>query len=64
MEVQIEAMKQKITELERENESLKFTLDNIAYTDEKVAFYTGFPSRASLMSCFKLLDPAVNELIY
>ena len=63
VEEQIETMKQKIMELERENESLKFTLDNIAYTDKKVAFYTGFPSRAALMSCFKFLDPAVNELI-
>ena len=64
MEEQIAAMKQKITELEKENESLKFTLDNIAYTDKKVAFYTRFPSRAALMSCFKFLGPAVNELIY
>ena len=64
MEEQIEAMKQKITELERENESLKFTLDNIAYTDKKVAFYIGFPSHADLMLCFKFLGPAVNELIY
>ena len=64
MEEQIEAMKQKITELEKENKSLKFNLDNIAYTDKKVSFYTGFPSRAALMSCFKFLGPAVNELIY
>jgi len=64
MEQQLEEMKQKITELKRENESLKFTLDNIAYTDKKVSFYTGFPSRAALMACFKFLGPAVNELIY
>ena len=32
---QIEAVKQKITELERENDALKFTLDNIAHTDKK-----------------------------
>ena len=35
MEKQIEAMKQKITEQERENDSLKFTFDNIAHTDKK-----------------------------
>jgi len=52
MEEQIEAMKQKITELEKENES---------FTDKKVA---GFPSCADSMSCFKFLGPAVNELIY
>jgi len=57
-------MKQKITGLERESDSLKFTLHNIAHTDKKVAFYTGFPSHAVLMVCFKFLGPAVNELIY
>jgi len=50
MEEQIEAMKQRITELERDNDSLKFTLDTIAHTDKKVAFYTGFPSRAALLN--------------
>ena len=64
MEEQIEAMKQKITELEKENKSLKFNLDNIAYTDKKVSFYTRFLSCTAQMSCFKFLDPAVNELIY
>ena len=64
MEEQIKAMKQKITEQERENDSLKFTFDNIAHTDKKVAFYTGFPSRAALMACFKFLGLAFNELIY
>jgi len=64
IEEHIEALKQKITELQKENESWKFTLNNIAYTDKKVAFYTGFPGRAALMSCFKLLGPAVNQLIY
>jgi len=29
-----------------------------------VAFYTGFPSRAALMACFKFLGPADNELMY
>jgi len=64
MEKQLEEMKQKVAELKRENHSLKFTLDNIACTDKKVSFYTGFPSRAALMVFFKFLGPAVNELIY
>ena len=64
MEEQLEEMKPKLTEQKRENESLKFTLDNIACIDKKVPFYTGFPRHVALMACFKFLGPAVNELIY
>ena len=61
MEEQIEEMKE---QLKHENAALKFSLVNIADNDKKVSFYTGFPTNATLMACFKFLGPTVNQLIY
>ena len=66
--VDIKHMEEKIwkqlIELRTKNESLKFTLANIADNDKRVAFYTGFSTYAALMACFKFLGLAVSELIY
>ena len=64
MDEKIEEMKEQVIELRTENESLKFTLANIADNDKRVSFYTGFPMYAALMACFKFLGPVVSELIY
>ena len=64
MEERIEEMKEQLSELKHENAALKFSLANIADNDKKVSFYTGFPTHAALMACFKFLGPAVNQLIY
>ena len=64
MEERIEEMKEELRELKHENAALKFSLANIADNDKKVSFYTGFPTYAALMACFKFLGPAVNQLIY
>ena len=64
MEEQIEEMKEQLSELKHENAALKFSLANIADNDKKVSFYTGFPTHAALMACFKFLGPGVNQLIY
>ena len=64
MEEQIEEMKEQLSELKHENAALKFSLTNIADNDKKVSFYTGFPTHAALMACFKFLGPGVNQLIY
>ena len=45
-------------------EQQKFRLSNIADSDKMVAFYTGFPSHAALVACFKFLGPAVDHLCY
>ena len=37
---------------------------NILNSDEKVQFYTGFPSRQHLEICFSFLGPSVNCLQY
>ena len=63
MEERIEEMKEELRKLKHENAALKFSLANIADND-KVSFYTGFPTHAALMACFKFLGPAVNQLIY
>ena len=64
MEERIEEMKEQLSELRHENAALKFSLANIGDNDKKVSFYTGFPTHAALMTCFKFLGPAVNQLIY
>ena len=64
MEERIEEMKEQLSELKHENAALKFSLANIADNDKKVSFYTGFPTHAALIACFKFLGPAVNQLIY
>jgi len=63
VEEHLKEMKQKLTEPKEKNESLKFTLDNIACTDKKVSLYTRFLSHEALMACFLFLGPVVNKLI-
>ena len=63
MKEQLE-MKEQLSELKHENAALKFSLANVADNDKRVCFYTGFPTHAALMACFKFLGPAVSQLIY
>ena len=66
----------RIEALESENESLKqkvsslstgrhpFRLEDIAYDDHLVHFYTGFTSYEILLAFYEFLGPAVNQLQY
>ena len=56
-----EQLREKTTKLQKEK---KFSLKSIAGSDQKIAFYTGFPTYNSLKACFSFLGPAVNQLIY
>ena len=50
------------TVLEQNLEMSRFRLASIASDDQKVTFYTGFPSYKALMACFKFLGPGVHSL--
>ena len=52
------------TVLEQILEMSRFRLASIASDDQKVTFYTGFPSYKELMACFKFLGPGVHSLVY
>ena len=43
---------------------MQFRLANISHVDKMVAFYTGFPSFATMKACFEYLGPAANYLSY
>ena len=55
---------EEVSILKQEVLAAKFCLDNIANSNKKVSFYTGFPSIASLNACFNYSGPSVNELTY
>ena len=57
-------LKQQPTVLEQNLEISRFRLASIASDDQKVTFYTGFPSYKALMACFKFLVPGVHSLVY
>ena len=57
-------LKQQLTVLEQNLEMSRFRLASIASDDQKVTFYTGFPSYKALMACFKFLGPGVHSLVY
>ena len=57
-------LKQQLTVLEQNLEVSRFRLASIASDDQKVTFYTGFPSYKALMACFKFLGPGVHSLVY
>jgi len=64
LEFEISRLRHVVSGLQNQVLSLKFSINNIAGSDQKVAFYTGFPTFVSLEAFYKFLGPAVDELIY
>ena len=64
LESEIDRLSQVVSGLQNQVLSLKFSINNIADSDQKVSFYTGFPTFASFEACYKFLGPAVYELRY
>jgi len=64
LEFEISRLRHVVSGLQNQVLSLKFSINNIACSDQKVAFYTGFPTFASLEAFYKFLGPAVDDLIY
>lgn len=68
MEKELDATKKEIEEYKAECSALKqkqhLRLSNIQEDDEKVRFYTGFPSYAVLMICFNFLGKGSSKLNY
>ena len=58
------ALEKEVENLKKDRNRMQFRLANISDDNKKVAFYTGFPSFASLKACFSFLGPAVNHLSY
>ena len=54
----------KVNCLETQLKQATFSISRIINDDDKVRFYTGFPSRKHFVSCFKYLGPCVNSLHY
>ena len=51
-------------EMKEKCDHMQFRLTNISHDDKMVAFYTGFPSFATMKACFEYLGPAANYLSY
>ena len=60
----IENLKGTVTQLKADATALKFCIENSAKDEQLVTFYTGFPSYASLKSCYDYLGPTVDNLMY
>ena len=60
----IEMLKGTVVQLKADITVLKFCIENIAKDEQLITFYTGFPSYASLKSCYDYLGPTVDNLMY
>ena len=66
-ETRILKLTAKVDELEGKLASSRartLDIDSVLKDDNKVQFYTGFPSKDHLQICFEFLGPAVNCLQY
>ena len=64
LEKVIEELKGTVMQVKANLTASKFCIENISKDDQLVTFYTGFPSYATLKSCYDYLGPAVNNLMY
>ena len=55
----IEMLKGTVVQLKADITVLKFCIENISKDEQLITFYTGFPSYASLKSCYDYLGPTV-----
>ncbi len=62
-ESKLESLSSEVSELKLKCQERKFSLFNIKGDDSRISFYTGFPSYASLMTCYEFLGPAVHSHI-
>ena len=60
----IEMLKGTVLQLKADITALKFCIENILKDEQLITFYTGFPSYASLKSCYDYLAPTVDNLMY
>ena len=63
----LQVLQKKLPILENEvrilKEKCQFRLVNISHDDKMVAFYTGFPSFATMKACFKYLGTSCKSFI-
>ena len=55
----IEMLKGTVVQLKADITATKFCIKNISKDEQLITFYTGFPSYASLKSCYDYLGPTV-----
>ena len=60
----IENLKGTVAQLKADATASKFCIKNISKDEQLVTFYTGFPSYATLKSCYDYLGPTVDDLMY
>ena len=60
----IEMLKGTVVQLKADITASKFCIENISKDEQLITFYTGFPSYASLKSCYDYLGPTVDNLMY
>ena len=60
----IEMLKGTVVQLKADITASKFCIENISKDEQLIMFYTGFPSYASLKSCYDYLGPTVDNLMY
>ena len=60
----IENLKGTVAQLKADATASKFCIENIFKDEQLVTFYTGFPSYATLKSCYDCLGPTVDNLMH
>ncbi len=64
LQKEVEILGKELHEAKSDLMKQQFRLANIADSDKKVCFYTGFPSYSALKVCFDFFGPSVNHLSY
>ena len=64
LEKKLPVLENEMRILKEKFDHMQFRLANISHDDKMVAFYTGFPSFATMKACFEYLGPAANYLSY
>ena len=57
LEKKLPVLENEMRILKEKFDHMQFRLANISHDDKMVAFYTGFPSFATMKACFEYLGP-------